>query len=81
MRLKPFTRSSMLAVAAGLGLGWSSVMQPLHAATDVALVSGAFRRSIPVKEIEHLAETGDATGLLEDLLDCTFAAPAVCAHP
>ena len=33
-------------------------MQPLHATTEVALVSGAFRRSIPVKEIEHLAETG-----------------------
>ena len=34
-------------------------MQPLQAATDVALVSGAFRRSIPVKEIEHLAKTGE----------------------
>ena len=65
---KPLTRSSFLAVAAGLGLSWSFVMQPLHAATDVALVSGAFRRSIPVKEFEHLAETGEAIGLLEDLL-------------
>ena len=66
---KPFTRSCMLAVAAGLGLSMSCVMQRLHAATQVALMSGAFRRSIPVKEIEHLAETGDATGLLEDLLE------------
>ena len=57
---KPLTRSSLLAVAAGLGLSWSCVMQPLHAATDVALLSGAFRRSIPVKEFEHLAETGEA---------------------
>ena len=66
---KPFTRSCLLGVAAGLGLSWSCVMQPLQAATDVALVSGAFRRSIPVKEIEHLAETGEAIGLLGDLLE------------
>ena len=72
---KPFTRSSLLAMAAGLGLGLSCVMQPLHAATEVALVSGAFRRSIPVKEIEHLAETGDATGLLEDLLELSGQDP------
>ena len=65
---KPFTRSSLLAAAAGLGISWTSVMQPLHAATDVAIVSGAFRRSIPVKEFEHLAETGEAVGLLKNLL-------------
>ena len=72
---KPLTRSSLLAVAAGLGLTWSCVMQPLHAATDVALVSGAFRRSIPVKEFEHLAETGEAIGLLEDLLEISGQDP------
>ena len=72
---KPLTRSSFLAVAAGLGLSWSFVMQPLHAATDVALVSGAFRRSIPVKEFEHLAETGEAIGLLEDLLEISGQEP------
>ena len=33
MLAKPFTRYSLLAMAAGLGLSWSSVMQPLHAAT------------------------------------------------
>ena len=72
---KPFTGSSLLGVAAGLGLSWSCVMQPLQAATDVALVSGAFRRSIPVKEIEHLAETGEAIGLLEDLLELSGQDP------
>ena len=72
---KPLTRSSCLAIAAGLGLSWSFVMQPLHAATDVALVSGAFRRSIPVKEFEHLAETGEAIGLLEDLLEISGQEP------
>ena len=75
MLAKPFTHSSLLAMAAGLGLTWSSVIQPLHAATEVALVSGAFRRSIPVKEIEHLAETGKATGLMEDLLDLSGQDP------
>ena len=77
---KPFTRSSLLGVAAGLGLSWSCVMQPLHAATEVALVSGAFRRSIPVKEIEHLAETRDATGLLEDLLELSGQDPTEVAQ-
>ena len=69
------TRSSLLGMAAGLGIAWSSAMQPLQAATDVALVSGAFRRSIPVKEFEHLAETGEATGLLGDLLELSGQDP------
>ena len=75
MSPKPFTRSSLLAVAAGLGLSWSSMMQPLHAATDVALVSGAFRRSIPVEKLEHLAETGEAIDLVEDLLELSGQNP------
>ena len=72
---KPFTGPSLLGVAAGLGLSWSCFMQPLQAATDVALVSGAFRRSIPVKEIEHLAKTGEAIGLLGDLLELSKQEP------
>ncbi|WP_115081380.1 alpha/beta hydrolase [Synechococcus sp. N32] len=72
---KPLTRSSLLGMAAGVGIAWSSAMQPLQAATDVALVSGAFRRSIPVKEIEHLAETGEAIGLLGDLLELSKQDP------
>ena len=75
MSPKPFTRSSLLAVAAGLGVSCSSVMQPLHAATDVALVSGAFRRSIPVEKLEHLAETGEAIDLVEDLLELSGQNP------
>ena len=75
MLRKPFTRSSLLTAAAGLGISWSSVIQPLHAATDVALVSGAFRRSIPVKEFEHLAETGEAIGLLKNLLELSGQDP------
>ena len=75
MLAKPFTRTSLLGMAAGVGIAWSSAMQPLQAATDVALVSGAFRRSIPVKEIEHLAETGEAIGLLGDLLELSKQDP------
>jgi len=75
MLAKPFTRSSLLGMAAGVGIAWSSAMQPLQAATDVALVSGAFRRSIPVKEFEHLAETGEAIGLLGDLLELSKQDP------
>lgn len=69
------TRSSLLGMAAGFGIAWSSAMQPLQAATDVALVSGAFRRSIPVKEFEHLATTDEAIGLLGDLLDLSKQDP------
>ena len=69
------TRSSLLGMAAGLGIAWSSAIQPLQAATDVALVCGAFRRSIPVKEFEHLAETGEAIGLLGDLLELSKQDP------
>ena len=75
MLAKPFTRTSLLGMAAGVGIAWSSAMQPLQAATDVALVSGAFRRSIPVKEFEHLAETGEAIGLLGDLLELSKQDP------
>ena len=75
MLAKPFTRTSLLGMAAGVGIAWSSAMQPLQAATDVALVSGAFRRSIPVKEIKHLAETGEAIGLLGDLLELSKQDP------
>ena len=75
MLAKPFTRTSLLGMAAGVGIAWSSAMHPLQAATDVALVSGAFRRSIPVKEIKHLAETGEAIGFLGDLLELSKQDP------
>ena len=61
-------RCRVIALAAGLGIGLTALAGPALAAKDVALVSGAFRRSIPVKDIEHLANTGEARGLLEQLL-------------
>ncbi|MFY8148284.1 MAG: alpha/beta hydrolase [Prochlorococcaceae cyanobacterium] len=41
---------------------------PAGAAEQVVFVSGAFRRSIPVADLEHLATTGEARGLLADVL-------------
>ena len=49
------------------------------AATDVVFVSGAFRRSIPVSDLEHLASTGQARGLLADLLRFGRQPPAQVA--
>ena len=40
----------------------------VQAAERVVLISGAFRRSIPIAEFETLASTGKAQGLLGDLL-------------
>ena len=62
-------RRTLLAWSTGLSLSLFTVGSPSLAATDVALVSGGFRRSIPVKEFEHLANTGEAIGLLGNLLE------------
>ena len=61
-------RCRVIALVASWGIGLIALASPALAAKDVALVSGAFRRSIPVKDIEHLANTGKARGLLEQLL-------------
>ena len=66
---------SLLALSAGIGISLQGFQSPVHAAKDVALVSGAFRRSIPVRDFEHLAETGEATGLLGNLLDLSGQDP------
>ena len=61
-------RCRVIALVTSWGIGLIALASPGRAAKDVALVSGAFRRSIPVKDIEHLANTGEAKGLLEQLL-------------
>jgi hypothetical protein len=66
-----------MALVASIGIAVQFCFSPsAHAAKDVALVSGAFRRSIPVKEIEHLAKTGEPIGLLKNLLSLSGQAPA-----
>lgn len=72
-------RRFALALVAGAGFALTGWSQPLRAAEDVALVSGAFRRSIPVKDIVHLAETGEASGLLADLLSFSGQDPTEVA--
>ena len=70
-------RSTAMVLAAGIGIaGQVCFSPPAEAAKDVALVSGAFRRSIPVKEIEHLARTGEPVGLLKNLLNLSGQDPA-----
>lgn len=54
-----------LALLAGSPL---LLIAPAPAAEQVVFVSGAFRRSIPVADLEHLARTGEARGLLADAL-------------
>ena len=68
-------RRRFLALATSCGVGLLSLAMPAHAAVDVALVSGAFRRSIPVSDLAHLAETGEARGLLNDLLKLSNQKP------
>jgi hypothetical protein len=59
-------RQRLLAIAIGLTL-WGTT-SPTPAAENVVFVSGAFRRSIPVADLERLAASGQAKGLLGDLL-------------
>ena len=59
-------RRRLVAAVLGLGLCWST---PAAFATEnLVFTSGAFRRSIPVADLEHLATTGEARGLLADVL-------------
>lgn len=55
-------------IAGLLGLGLISFTPAVQAAENVVFVSGAFRRSIPVADLEHLAVTGQPRGLLRDVL-------------
>ena len=72
-------RCRVIALVTSWGIGLTALASPALAAKDVALVSGAFRRSIPVKDIEHLANTGEARGLLEQLLALSEQDPEIVA--
>ena len=61
-------RRRLRLISAFLGLGLTLSGPAALAAQNIVLVSGAFRRSIPVADIELLAATGEARGLLADLL-------------
>ena len=59
-------RQRLMAALLGLGLMGSS--PAALAAENVVFVTGAFRRSIAVTDLEYLAETGEARGLMADVL-------------
>ena len=59
-------RRVLVAALMGLGLGLTS--PGAIAGENLVFVSGAFRRSIAVADLDHLAKTGQATGLSADVL-------------
>jgi hypothetical protein len=59
-------RQKLLAALIGLSL-WGSANTAV-AAENIVFISGAFRRSIPIADLETLASKGEAVGLLGDLL-------------
>jgi hypothetical protein len=62
-------RQRLLATALGVGfLGLPLLAPAVLAADNVVLVSGGFRRSIPVDDLDHLASTGEARGVLASVL-------------
>jgi hypothetical protein len=72
-------RKRQRLLAALLGLGLCCASPAAIAAENVVFVSGAFRRSIPVADLEHLAVTGEARGLLADVLKLSHQQPAAVA--
>ena len=67
-------RPRLLGALCGLGL---SLAGPgAQAAENLVFVSGAFRRSIQVSDLQHLAETGEARGLLVDVIRFSNQDPA-----
>ncbi len=69
-RTRVLGRAAAAAVM-GMGLlGGLGIWSPpaAGAAENLVFVSGAFRRSIPVADLEKLAATGQAQGLLADVL-------------
>jgi hypothetical protein len=59
-----------------LGLSLCLATPAGHAAENLVFVSGAFRRSIAVADLDHLARTGEARGLLADVLSFSNQNPA-----
>ena len=71
-------RQALVGIALGLSLvvPWPAVsLPPAGAAENLVFVSGAFRRSIAVADLEHLAKTGQARGLLADVLSLSRQNP------
>jgi hypothetical protein len=66
-------------LGAGLISAEGLVPAAAPAAENLVFVSGAFRRSIPVADLDHLATTGEARGLLADVMAFARQKPAAVA--
>jgi hypothetical protein len=71
-------RQRITAALLGLSLAATAPASAL-AAENVVFVSGAFRRSISVADMQYLADTGRARGLLIDVLALAKQDPAEIA--
>ncbi|MCP9849969.1 alpha/beta hydrolase [Cyanobium sp. Morenito 9A2] len=71
-------RASTLSLAL-LGTSLSLLPLPAPAAEQVVFVTGAFRRSISVADLAHLAQTGEARGLLADVIRLSRQQPQTVA--
>lgn len=78
MRTPQALGQALAATALGFGLLSPVAVAPPRAtaAENLVFVSGAFRRSIAVADLEHLAQTGQAQGLLADVLRFSNQNPA-----
>jgi hypothetical protein len=79
MALRRRQRLAAVALGASLAAGLPGApLLPLagHAADNVVFVTGAFRRSISVADLVFLAETGEARGLMADVLAVAKQKPA-----
>lgn len=78
--MAPRKRQRLAAALVGAGLLAAPLLAaPARAAENLVFVSGAFRRSIPVADLEYLANTGQARGLLADVMAFAKQKPAEAA--
>ena len=75
------SKRQRLAALLGAGLLAGAPLLPNAglAAENLVFVSGAFRRSIAVADLEYLASTGEARGLLADVLSFARQKPQTVA--
>jgi hypothetical protein len=72
-------RTSLAAFTLGLGLHLGLGLPAAQAAESLVFVSGAFRRSIQVADLEWLAKTDQPRGLMADVLRFSNQNPAEMA--
>ena len=74
-------RQRLVAALLGASLLSGGPLLPAAApaADNLVFVSGAFRRSIPVADLDYLASTGEARGLLADVMAFAKQNPAEAA--